>query len=57
VPNVGAPVCMLIELANEPKMTGAPGRTIWVNAMPASASASVCTATPALVLVPWHQRG
>ena len=49
VPNVGAPVCMLIELANEPKTTGAPGRTSCVNVMPASASAKVCTATPALV--------
>ena len=49
VPNVGAPVCIDIELANDPNTTGAPGRTSCVNAMPASASASVWAATPALV--------
>ena len=35
--------------ANEPNTTGAPGRTSCTNAMPASASASVCAATPAVV--------
>ena len=35
VPNVGAPDCIEIELANEPRTTGAPGRTSWTNAMPA----------------------
>jgi hypothetical protein len=40
---------MLMLLANDPNTTGAPGRTSWVKVMPASASASVCTATPALV--------
>ena len=49
VPNVGAPVCMLIELANEPRMTGAPWRTSCTNVMPANDSARVCVATPALV--------
>ena len=47
VPNVGAPVCIDIELANDPKITGAPGRTSCVNAMPANDSASVWAATPA----------
>src|SRR5215207_4436615 len=47
VPNVGAPVCIDIELANEPNTTGAPGRTSCVNAMPAKDSASVWAATPA----------
>ena len=50
VPNVGAPVCIDIDEANEPKITGAPGRIIWVNAMPANASANVCAATPADVV-------
>src|SRR6185295_1842626 len=40
---------MDIDDANDPKMTGAPGRTIWQNAMPASASASVCVADAATV--------
>src|SRR4029453_14217948 len=47
VPNVGAPVCIDIELANDPKITGAPGRTSCVNAIPANDSASVWAATPA----------
>ena len=47
VPNVGAPVCIDIELAKEPNTTGAPGRTSCTNAMPTSASASVCATTPA----------
>ena len=29
VPNVGAPVCIDIDEAKEPRMTGAPGRTSW----------------------------
>ena len=50
VPNVGAPLCIDIELANEPNTTGAPGRTSWTNVIPASASASVWAATPAEVV-------
>ena len=38
VPNVGAPDCIDMELANEPMITGAPGLTIWVKAMPQRAS-------------------
>ncbi len=49
VPNVGAPDCIDIDDANEPKMTGAPGRTIWQNAIPASASARVWVAAAATV--------
>ena len=49
VPKVGAPVCIDIDDANEPKMTGAPGRTIWQNAMPARASARVWVADAATV--------
>ena len=49
VPNVGAPVCIDMDDANDPKMTGAPGRTIWQNAMPARASARVCVAAAATV--------
>ena len=49
MPNVGAPVCIDIDEANDPKITGAPGRISWVNVMPASDSASVCAATPAEV--------
>ena len=49
VPNVGAPDCIDIEDANEPKTTGAPGRTSCTYVMPASASASVCAAAPATV--------
>ena len=49
VPKVGAPVAIDIELANDPRITGEPGRTSWVKAIPASASASVWAATPALV--------
>jgi len=49
VPNVGAPVCIDIDEANEPRTTGAPGRTSWQYAMPASASASVWVAAPAAV--------
>ena len=49
VPNVGAPDCIEIELANEPRTTGAPGRTSWTNAIPPIASASVWAQTPAAV--------
>ena len=49
MPNVGAPDCIDIDDANEPKITGAPGRTSWQNAIPASASASVCVAVPTTV--------
>ena len=37
---------MEIELAKLPMMTGAPGRTSWANAIPASASARVWVITP-----------
>ena len=40
---------MLIELANDPRITGAPLRHSWTKVMPASASARVWAATPALV--------
>ena len=49
MPNVGAPVCMDIDEANEPNTTGAPGRISCVKALPAKASARVCAATPATV--------
>ena len=49
MPNVGAPDCIDIDEANEPRMTGAPGRTSWQKAIPASASASVCVAAPTTV--------
>ncbi|CAB4535135.1 unannotated protein [freshwater metagenome] len=49
VPKVGAPVCIDIDDANEPMITGAPGRTSCVKVIPASASARVCVATPAEV--------
>ena len=49
VPNVGAPDCIDIELANEPRTTGAPGRTSWTKVIPASASARVWAQTPAAV--------
>ena len=47
MPNVGAPVCIDIELANEPRIIGAPGRTSWMNDIPASASANVWATAPA----------
>ena len=50
VPNVGAPVCIDIDDANDPKITGAPGRINCVKVMPANDSASVCAATPADVV-------
>ena len=49
VPNVGAPVCIDIELANDPNTTGAPGLTSCTKVMPARASARVWVATPATV--------
>src|SRR5689334_1167894 len=49
VPNVGAPDCIEIDDAKDPRITGAPGRTSCTNAMPASASASVWAAVPATV--------
>src|SRR5690348_13661282 len=49
VPNVGAPDCIEIELAKEPRTTGAPGRTSWTKAIPPIASASVWAQTPAAV--------
>ncbi len=41
VPKVGAPDRMDMLLANDPKTIGAPGRTNWTNAIPASASAKL----------------
>ena len=49
VPNVGAPDCIDIDEANDPKTTGAPGRTSCTYVMPAIDSASVCAAAPATV--------
>ena len=49
VPKVGAPVCIDIVVANEPIITGAPGRTIWVNVIAAIASARVWVAVAATV--------
>ncbi len=46
---MGAPDCMDMELAKVPKMTGAPGRTSWAKAMPASASARIWAQVPATV--------
>ena len=40
---------MEIDDAKLPRITGAPGRTSWTKAIPASASASVCAAVPATV--------
>jgi len=60
VPNVGAPDCIDIDDANEPKMTGAPGRTIWQNAIPARASARVwvaCAATVTGAIAPPRMNG
>ena len=50
MPNVGVPVCIDIEDANDPNTTGAPGFTSCTNAMPANASARVWAATPATVV-------
>jgi hypothetical protein len=49
VPNVGAPDCIDIELANDAETTGAPGRTSWTKVIPPSASARVWAQTPAAV--------
>ena len=49
MPNVGAPDCIEIELANDPRTTGAPGRTSWTNAIPPMASARVWVAVAATV--------
>ena len=49
MPKVGAPDCIEIELAKEPRTTGAPGRTSWTKVMQASASASVWAQTAAAV--------
>ena len=47
VPNVGAPVCIDIELAKLPKITGTPGFIICVKAIPDMASAKICVRVPA----------
>ena len=52
VPNVGAPVRIEIAPTNEPMITGAPGRTSCVSAMPASVSASSSAMQPAGVTGP-----
>ncbi|MNT89017.1 hypothetical protein D3C72_2296700 [compost metagenome] len=49
VPKAGAPVFMSTFEVKPPYMTGAPRRTIWVKAMPQSASAFCCTRAPAIV--------
>ena len=46
---MGAPVAIDIDDAKVPKITGAPGRTSWQNAMPDSASASAWAASAATV--------
>ena len=49
MPNVGAPDCIDIDDANDPSTTGAPARTSWTYAIPASDSASVCAHVAATV--------
>jgi hypothetical protein len=49
VPKVGAPDCIDSVETKVPKTTGAPGRTSWTNAVPASTSASTCASVPATV--------
>ena len=49
VPKAGAPVFMSTLDVKPPYTTGAPGRTICVKAMPASASAFCCARAPAIV--------
>ena len=49
MPKVGAPDCIEIEEAKVPKITGAPGRTSWVKAAPASTSARIWVSVPATV--------
>src|SRR4029078_1532715 len=46
-PNAGAPDFMSTLDVNAPYITGAPGRTAWVNVMPASASACWSVRAPA----------
>ena len=49
VPKAGAPVFMSTFEVKPPYMQGAPGATIWIRAMPASASAFCCASAPAMV--------
>ncbi len=49
VPNVGAPDCIDSVDTNVPKITGAPGRTNCVNAVPAMTSARTCVSVAAIV--------
>ncbi len=49
VPKAGEPDFMSTLEVKPPYTTGAPGRTSWVKAMPASASACCCTSAPATV--------
>ena len=52
VPKVGEPERSDIDDRKLPKTTGAPGRSSWVRAQPASVSASDCAMAPALVTGP-----
>ena len=52
MPNVGAPVRIDIAPTNEPMMTGEPGRTSCVRAMPARVSARISDMQPAVVTGP-----
>ena len=47
VPKVGAPDCIDRVETKVPKITGAPGRTNWVKAVPAMTSASTWVSVPA----------
>ena len=49
VPKAGAPDFISTLEVKPPYTTGEPGRTIWQNAMPASASAFCCASAPAIV--------
>ena len=49
MPKVGAPDCIDSVETKVPKITGAPGRASWQNAVPASTSASTCVSVPATV--------
>ena len=49
VPKAGAPDCMSTLDVKPPYIAGEPGRTSWVKAIPARASAFCCTTAPATV--------
>lgn len=46
VPAIGAPDFIETVASHWPNTAGDPGRTIWLNATPASASALICTTEP-----------